>query len=298
MKLLRPVTITEPMLVSSTVPEADHAAWAIGTTYAKAARVIKGHRIWESLLDGNTGHDPETDTSDPPNWLLVSSTNRWRMFDSTVNSLTTATGSIVVELQAGTFLNAVAGIELVGQTMKVELLDGATVVYSSTQSIDVSPVNDWYDYFFAPFEFAPVLLFEGVPSYLNGTLRITITGAQVSCGGLVIGQIHGLGETLQGASAGITDYSRKTTNPFGVTELVERPWTKRASLRFLLDARGMHRLQLLLASVRATLCLWVGEESDPLLFAPLVIYGNYRDFSIDVPGRIRSYCSLELEGVI
>lgn len=48
MKVLAPITVTPGMLTSSTLAETEHAAWAIGTTYAAAARVIKGHVVWES----------------------------------------------------------------------------------------------------------------------------------------------------------------------------------------------------------------------------------------------------------
>ena len=40
MKLIRPTTLTDAMLTSSTAPENDYAVWASGTAYAVGSRVI------------------------------------------------------------------------------------------------------------------------------------------------------------------------------------------------------------------------------------------------------------------
>lgn len=298
MNVIKPVTITDAMLLSSSVPETDYAAWNSGTTYAIGERAIKGHKIWESLQGSNTNHDPLTDTSDPPFWLEVSSTNRWRMFDETVNSQTTATSSIVVEVQPGA-INAVGLIELSGASAKVELLDGSTVVYSQTQTIDNTILLDWYDYFFEAYDPASALVFENVPSYLGGTVRITIEGpGTVGCGGAVFGTSYDIGEAQRGAAAGVIDYSRKDTNPFGVTKVLERAYSKRATLSLMVATSRIRRQQALLASLRATPCLWVGVPEDAQTYAPLVIYGYWRDFQIEIAYPMKSLCSLELEGMI
>lgn len=297
MKLIRPVTITDAMLVSSSVAEDDHAAWDSGTTYAAGDRVIQSHLIWESLQGSNTNHDPDTDASDPPYWLEVSSTNRWRMFDQTVNSTTSASLQITVDVQPGP-INAVGLVELAGTTATVELLDGSDVVYTETQSIDQTPIANWYAYFYEPYATAGALLFEGIPSYLTGTVRITIDGdSTVECGSAVIGTLYDLGRTLNGVSAGIVDYSRKSTNDFGVTSIVQRAYAKRATAKLMLDNADLARVYALLAAVRATPCLWIGDD-DTDTFAPLVILGWYRDFQIDIAYRSSSYCNLEIEGMV
>ena len=40
MQLIKPVTVTDTVLVSSNVPENDYAEWAVGTTYDTGDRVI------------------------------------------------------------------------------------------------------------------------------------------------------------------------------------------------------------------------------------------------------------------
>ena len=92
MKLLRPVTITDAMLTSSTVPENDHPAWSAGTAYVTGNRVILAstHRRYEALA-ASTGVNPATD---PTKWLDLGPTNRWAMFDARVGTASTRAASL------------------------------------------------------------------------------------------------------------------------------------------------------------------------------------------------------------
>ena len=55
LKVIPPVTITDSILLSSSVPETDYAAWNSGTTYSIGNRVIltSTHKIYESLQNSN-----------------------------------------------------------------------------------------------------------------------------------------------------------------------------------------------------------------------------------------------------
>lgn len=300
MIVLKPVPITDAMLLSSSVPETDHPVWAAGTSYAAGQRVIKGHRIWEGL-QASTGKDPEAglvDAQKLPYWLEVSSTNRWRMFDATVNSLTVATNSLVVDVQPGA-IDSVGLIELVGTTAKVELFDGAALIYTRTAQIDNTIILSWLDYFFEEYESASVLVFDGLPKYRTGKVRITITGpGEVACGSAVLGTTYELGEAQLGVGVGINDYSKKETNIFGVTKIVQRAFSKRNSVAMRFDTPRLRRVYALLAELRATPCLWIAAPHDVQTYAPLVVFGFWRDFNIEIAYPQVSLCSLELEGMI
>ncbi|MFP3324922.1 hypothetical protein R0K05_17790, partial [Planococcus sp. SIMBA_160] len=67
--ILSPMAVTEAELVATNVPEDDHPDWSATATYEAGARVISTvtHRIYESVIDSNTGQDPTLD--DGSNWL-------------------------------------------------------------------------------------------------------------------------------------------------------------------------------------------------------------------------------------
>lgn len=298
MKVIVPQLITEGTLVSSTVAEDDYATWSDSTTYAVGDRVIYQHRIYESLQNLNTNHNPETDSSDPPYWLDVGPTNRFAMFDTVVNTATTSSDDIVVEVQQNAIVDAVGFIELTATSVRVTMYDGAAVVYDQTKSLDATVVLDWYDYFFADFDWFTDAVFFDVPPVLNGKLQVTIATREgaAAVGAMLVGRLVALGRTQYGATAGITDYSKKTTNTFGAVTLLQRAYAKRMNATMFLETAEMRRVQSTLAALRATPVLWVGDD-DTATYAPLVVYGWYRDFQIEIPYPGGSLCSIDIEGM-
>ncbi|PZO77083.1 MAG: hypothetical protein DI640_01495 [Sphingomonas taxi] len=102
-----------------------------------------------------------------------------------------------------------------------------------------------------------------------------------------------LGETEATPSIGITDFSRRVTDDFGVTTVVERGFSRRLSVKLALPFNGVSALQQRLADLRATSALWVA--SDRLDW--LSVRGFYKDFDLDHAVPPVSYCTLTVEGL-
>jgi hypothetical protein len=297
MKVIAPHAITEAMLTSSTLAETEYSAWSAVTGYTTGQRAIKSHKVWESASGGtNTNHDPVAD--DGTWWLEVGPTNRWAMFDGSVSTASTDTVDIVVVITPGLIVDSVAIIAGIGSSVRVQMHDGATSVYDMTQSLDSTPIDDWEDYFFADQVLTGELLFQGLPRYLSGIITVTIAASsgQAAAGAVVLGRLHDIGDTRPGASAGITDYSRKEADDFGTLSLVQRNFAKKSQQQMVLTTSQLRRVQSVLAGLRATPAVWIGDD-DTETFAPLVIFGWYRSFGIDIPGPFYSYCTLEIEGL-
>jgi hypothetical protein len=113
---------------------------------------------------------------------------------------------------------------------------------------------------------------------------------------LAIGSVYDLGITEYGAATGITDYSRKDTDAFGTTTFTRRGFSKRMSARSLITTEQLNKTQRILSDLRATPCVWIGTP-DTNTYSPLLIYGFYRDFSIDIAYSTQCHCSLEVEGL-
>lgn len=298
MKVLAPLAITDALLTSSTLPEDEHAAWNSGTTYAAADRVIYLHTVYESLQASNTNKTPGA-TASALWWIEVGPSNRWAMFDGSVSTASEDTTDIEVVITPGAVVDAVAIIAGIGSTVRVQMHDGATSVYDQTQSLDSTPIEDWESYFFADQVLAGELLFSGLPRYFGGVITVTIeatSSAIASVGALLLGRLHTIGDTAPNASAGITDYSRKETDTFGTTSLLQRSYAKRSQQRMVMETDDLRRVQALLSGLRATPAAWIGDD-DTARFAPLAIFGWFRSFSIDIPGPVTSYCTLEIEGL-
>lgn len=294
MKVITPTLIVDAMYTSGP-PETDYAAYAAGTTYAAGNRVIRTstHRIYESLQSSNTGHTPE---SSPTWWLDVAPTNKWALFDSVVGTKTTVASPLTVVIAPGA-VNAIALLELVGTSVTAAMTSatGGGTVYNRTVSLDASEIGDYYEYFFAPFLQRTQVVLTDLPPYADGVITITLTGTTVSLGVCAVGLSTELGDTECGATAGITDYSLKTTDAFGNTTLTQRSYAKRTSAKLWLRKGDVNRVHRKLADLRATPCVWVGVEDDAL--EPLTVFGFYKDFQLEVAYPTAALCSLEIEGM-
>ena len=296
MKLIRPTTITDTMLTSSTIPETDHPTWNAGTAYAVGTKVILAstHRRYEAL-GASTGINP---ASDPTKWLDPGPTNRWAMFDDRVGTAATRTGSLQVVLVPGA-IDAVALIDTDAESATVTLTVDGVTTYDRTQSFNLggNAIDNWFSWFFEPIGRKSSLLFLDVPVYANGVVSVTIVrdnpADTVSCGTLIVGRQFSIGETEHGADIGIIDYSRKEADQFGVVSVVERAFAKRMTARVVMQTDAVDDVHRNLATLRATPVLWIGSET----FESLTVFGFYKEFSIDLAYPTVSYCSLTIEGL-
>lgn len=296
--LIRPVAITDARLTSSTVAEPatgtdpDPAAWNAATAYAVAARVsrLALHKIYERLVAGTTATAPESDTT---NWIEVGPTNRWKMFDTSVESQTTQAESIVVVLTPGVLADQLALLNLDANSVRVQV---AGTSYDQTISLKSRVVRNWYDYYFEPFVYKAEVVFTGLPLRLGNVITITIskTGSTAKVGACVLGLSKVIGGTSLGAAAGIIDYSTKSANTFGNTTVVKRAYSKRMNVSLWVAASKVDEVQRLLADYRATPLVWVGAGN---LYGALIVYGFYKSFEIVIAYPNHALCSLQIEGL-
>jgi hypothetical protein len=102
-----------------------------------------------------------------------------------------------------------------------------------------------------------------------------------------------LGTTETTPTIGITDYSKRVTDDYGVTTVVERGFARRMSARLAVPFDDTGALQQRLAGLRATSALWIADER----FAWLSAQGFYKDFSLDLNVSPLSFCTLTIEGL-
>lgn len=300
MKIIRPFTVNNAALASSNVAETDYAAYNAGSTYALADRVIyvvgENHWVIESLQAGNTGHTPTGLTTDTW-WLKVGNTNRWKMFDTSVQSQTTNTDSINVSLTANERINAVALLNISAASAQITMTDAIDgVVYDQTHSlVSDSGIIDWYAYFYEPIVRKSDFTVTDLPSYVNAMLDVTLTatGETVSCGGLITGLQRELGATQYGLTTGITDYSVKQQDDFGNYTILERAYRKRAEVSLFVDNGFIDQLQIILAGLRAVPTVYIGTDT----YSNTIIYGYYKEFDINITYVSSSICTISLEGL-
>ena len=307
MKVIKPTPVTDAMLISSTVAEpsgSDPAVWNAGTAYALGDFAYRAgtHRVYKRLVAGTTATLPELDLQAVapalPNWADHAPTNRWAMFDDETGSASTGASPLTVVLDPG-IVNSLALLELVGSSVTITMTDGpgGATVYTRTIDLSLSVVTDWYAYFFEPFRQRGTVILRDLPPYLAGRITVTLTGTgTLKMGGLVVGTQYDIGATQYGASAGIRDYSRKLTDAdTGVTTLEKRRYARIMRTQLQLPSGASNAVQTLLTELRATPCVWIGDDSGDI--EPLSVFGWIRDFSLTVSYPSVHFYRLEIEGM-
>lgn len=305
MKVIKPIPFHHDHLISSTATE-PYPAWVSGTSYAKDAMVthevaINGTdnvRVWKSLVNSNT----TTPGSDATKWQDMGPGNVDAMFDSQVSTATQAASPFTFIIQPGVAFNSFALINMGNAvSIEVEVTDGAggPVIYTYEGDLEGSVVVDWYEYFFEPFIPKTELALTDIPPYVGGRVSVTLFSAgTITVGQFSIGTAYSLGSSeVGGTAAGIIDYSRKETNvDTGITTFEVRAFSKRITARTFMPNGQINSVFKVLAGLRATPSVWLGADEDSD-YEPLIVFGFYRDFTIDIAYSNFSYCSLEIEGL-
>lgn len=300
MKIIRPITVTDSVFVSSNVAENDYAEWAVGTTYALADRVIvlSTHRIYESVQGSNLGNDPTTD--DGTWWIDIGATNRWRAFDDTVTDQVQNTTSITYSLDPQSLTNSIAFFNLDATSVQVTMTDPSEgSVYDTTVSlVDNGAVSDWWGYFFEPIIRKPEIVLFDLPNYASATIGVTITtvtGETAKVGQIVFGNQKTIGLTSYGTSIGIQDYSTKETDDFGNVVITERRFAQTVDYEIQLLTSTIRDVQKVLSTYRATPLVFSGTDEGT--YGDLV-YGYYRNFGINISTPSYSDATIEVEGLV
>ncbi len=300
MKIIRPLTITDAVLAATNVPETDYPAYSGATSYALGDRVIvvgpEVHKIYESLQSGNVGHAPATS---PTYWEDVGPTNRWRPFDRSITSQVEQLSTVSYSLQTTGICNSIALLNMDCTIIRIVATDvDFGVVYDKTiNPAAKSGISDIYSYFREEITRVTDLALTDLPSYSNMRIDVTLTNPRnmVRIGGIVVGMAREFGGLQYGAKVGISDYGVKTRDRFGSFDVAEGAFSSRATFSLWIEAGQVDLVKNLLAKYRATPIVYIGVDGDA--YTSTIIYGYYKDFSIDISYVTHSICSLELEGL-
>lgn len=195
--------------------------------------------------------------------------------------------------------NSVATMDVSGVSrVKCEQFNGSTLVYTQTKLMDNTFLDDYYPYFFEPYDEFTDLLFGPLLPYSNCTVKLTFTptaaGSTIHCGAALYGNTVSLGEVEYGSNVGIEDFSRIETDEFGVSTLVERGFLKEATYSVNVPDAQLRRVFSTLAALRATPSVWVA--SDEVNLSPLNVYG-VPTFRVNIKYYGYSNVSIEIKGI-
>jgi hypothetical protein len=299
--IVKPFEVKDAMLISTDVPEADHAAWASGTTYALGARIIvvADHAIYESVQANNLNKPPATS---PAWWIKVGATNRWKAFDTSNSTQTVtaggATPKITYVLRPGAAVGCVALLNVLDATsVRITLTDPVYgVVYDKTNDMAAVPQeSSWWAWFFGRRTRKAQHVAIDLPAFPNADLTVELTGSSTMAVGVIMfGQAVSFGRAVTlGVRVGIKTYSTKTTNEWGDTVFRKGKVAKRQSLPLFLNNSDIDPMLAYMAEIDSTPVLFIGSQ----LYESTTVFGFYEDFDILVQYAQYSDCDINIQGL-
>lgn len=301
MRVIIPQPVNDTNLTSSTIPEPDsgETVWTPGTR-SLGERFISTvtHRIYEVVADPNTTDDPVDGVdANPPTWVNVAPTNKFAMFDNVNSTQSSETTSLVVEIDTGLITNSIAGIDIDGaSTINVTMTDptAGEVFNRDISMINNSQVGGWYDYFFAPIINITSFVVLDLPVFPAATIKLTVTGATIEFGSLVVGSQVTLGVSNFGTSLQLLDFSRKETDTFGNTVVVQGRTSKLVNFDVTVQKALVGYVINQLNGLTTTPSVYVGTtESDD----STLVFGYFRDVNINISSPTITDMTLVVEGL-
>ena len=298
MRVIKSVVTTDAILTSSNIPEDEYPAWVSGTSYTALDKVIYEHKIYERIVTGSGATTPDLDQI---NWLDSGYTNRYRMFDNTLSSVSSRTGGIEFTLTPNQVINSIALLNVNASTVRVVMNDSIEgVVYDRTKELrSSSNVIDYYSYFFAPLINLGDLdtaIFLDLPNKPTATITVYVSAGSglVEVGEVVYGMQYVVGRTNYGTAIGIKSYSRKEVDEFGKVTVIKRKNSKYADYDVDIDNVNLASVQRLFADIDSVPCVFIGNPE----MEELIVYGFYSDFKATISFPTVSKCTLRVDGLI
>jgi hypothetical protein len=241
-----------------------------------------------------TGNAPVTNETF---WNRYNSTNKWRMFDSSVSSQSSRANTLEVELRPTGRYNSLYLGNIVCDTVRVQVKDSTgTSYYDETYSgIALNWDVSFYSWYFDPIEYITDLYLTDLPNILTPRITITFTNTNdtVQCGACVPTMMRELGGTQYGMSVGIKDYSIKEVDSRGNSRLEERSFARTCRALVMLDNTDVDAITNILSSYRATAIIYEGSSE----FSSSLIFGWFNDFNNEVQYQSKSLLSIEMESL-
>ena len=297
MRVIKSIETTDAILTASNILENEYPLWVSGTTYSIDDKVIYQHRIYNRVIAGSGALTPDLDLT---NWSDLGATNKYRMFDNIISSISSRTGGIEFTLTPNQVINGIALLNVNASTVRVVMNDPVEgVVYDRTKELrSSSNVNDYFSYFFAPLlsENLETAIFLDLPSKPTATITVYVSSGVglAEVGEVVYGVQSVVGRTNYGTAIGITSYSRKDTDEFGKVTVVKRKNSKYADYDIDIDNTNLAFVQRLFQDIDSVPCVFIGNPE----MEELIVYGFYKDFKATISFPTVSKCTLRVEGLV
>ena len=270
MKVVPPVEITPAKIISNNVPETDYPEWVAGT-YAQGIRKIIAaqHTIYEVLAETTTDSPLDGIAKAVPTWMIVSPTNRWKMFNKragntwTIGTFTSNPESIDLTIRPAVRINSIGLVGVRASSVQIKMTVAGDVVYDKTFAMSSKSGGSWYRYYFGQFTTKDNVAQFDLPPFNNADIQVIASapGGTARIGMMVIGMSKDIGWARFGSGVSIESYSSVKEDAFGGVTIIPRGKRRVVDFDIAMYANQVSTALRTLEPLSDTAALYIGSES-------------------------------------
>ena len=269
MKVVPPVEIT-PVMLTSNVPETDYPEWVAGTYTQGTRKIIAAqHTIYEVLAATTTDSPLDGIAKAVPTWMIVSPTNRWKMFSKragntwTIGTFTSNPESIDLTIRPGKRINSIGLVGVRASSVRIKMTVSGNVVYDKTFAMSSKAGGSWYQYYFGQFTTKDNVAQFDLPPFNNADIQVIASapGGTARIGMMVIGMAKDIGWARFGSGVSIESYSSVKEDAFGGVTIIPRGKRRVVDFDIAMYANQVSTALRTLEPLSDTAALYIGSES-------------------------------------
>lgn len=299
LRIIQPVGITPDVVVSTNVPDDDLEEFDYATVYSVGDRIVdpSTQKVWESLADENEGNIPWLS---PDKWGSPGVTNKWRLFDEKISTITHNPNEITYRFKVGRAISNVVIMNVMNAfSVQVRVIDPTYgEAFNETRSLRPVPRRiGWWGWYFGRRTQRTQTIFSDLPTLPQAEIEVKILGTELlGVGMLLLGDHRSFGKGVNyGARAGLTSYSRVLRDQdTGEVSLLRRPTSRRSNFTITLhdsEEEDFFRFLVEIEAVPVFVAAYGQKET-------LSGYGVLKNADIIYSDFNETDCSVEFDGFI
>lgn len=292
MYIVNPLEVTDANTTTNLVN--DYPDWTAGT-YSQGDRRVVDKVVYEVVVSSTTDSPTEGVNKDPASWIVLGYSNRWRTFTLAKDSKSTSGPTLTCTFDFGIGVDTIALLGVIGTSINITIeTTEKGVVYDETVTTTDILVDNYFDWFFLPYESKEDFIFYNLPTYPEATITITVTApSDTAIGRFVAGTSKQLGESIYGSSTGTQSFTLRNRDGFGNLSIVPRRTIDVTEFKVAIETPSIPVVKRYVAKAASEPALFFADPDNE----GLINFGLAEDFRIPYEYPTVSKATIEVKSI-
>ena len=283
-------------ILDNNISDNPEPIWDSGATYNQDDLVQYNNYVYKSLIDNNTGNNPEESL----NWFKVKPINRWACFDGWTDTQLEYSGSddyAYYEVETKD-VDYIAFFDLFASKIVIELFDiNSNLIETKSVNTISYFIRDWWEWTYNAPEYKKNVAINLSHLIYGGKLKIYIykLGDVAKVSNIAYGKSQDIGVSLYGARVSRRNIIEQKRGENGRVYTSLKGQYRRISVPIVCDNTNIDHIVNKLADIASKPTLFIADEREKYI-ENLIVYGIYKDFDIPISVSKSKY-EIIIEGV-